>query len=268
MAVKSPNGDFILNDEDIEIVEVLLKTLKQKKETISYKELSESISTKPDPHFGLTNPLWRIGHLCFQLGLPFITGCVIKANNKLPGEGIESLYEDCGIDLKGKSLDQIYKEEREKIRSCNNWQKLADYLHIPIVMPLNGEVIYPDEIPKQKVREYIEGAAKQIYVNSYERDRHARNECLKYYSEKDGCIRCQICGFDFGKKYGERYQNIIEVHHIKPLSEIKGSYVVDPKRDLLPVCPNCHVVLHSEVGETVEELKNRMKNKQQSTLDA
>lgn len=259
MSIKSPNGDFTITDEDIEIVVVLLNLIKEKKEIISYGDLAEKISTKPNPHFGLTTPLWRIGHLCFQLGLPFITCCVITASSKLPGSGIESLYEDCGIDIKGKDLDKLYKDEREKIRSCNNWDKLAKYLGIEISMPTSGEVIYSQEVSEDKAKEYVEGATKKVFVNKYERDRHARNECLAYYAEKDGCIKCQICGFDFGEKYGDKYKNIIEVHHLIPLSEIKKSYNVNPKKDLLPVCPNCHVVLHSKVGETVDELKERFK---------
>ena len=65
-------------------------------------------------------------------------------------------------------------------------------------------------------------------------------------------------GIFFEEKYGEKYKNIIEVHHIIPLSEIKQSYKVNPIKDLLPVCPNCHVVLHSNVGESIEELKERL----------
>ena len=83
-------------------------------------------------------------------------------------------------------------------------------------------------------------------------------KCIEYYAQKDGCIKCQICGFDFGKKYGDAYRNIIQVHHIVPLSKIDKNYEVNPKKDLIPVCPNCHVVLHSKVGETVDELRNRL----------
>ena len=31
---------------------------------------------------------------------------------------------------------------------------------------------------------------------------------------------------------------------MKPLSEIGEKYEVDPLIDLIPVCPNCHVILH------------------------
>ena len=50
----------------------------------------------------------------------------------------------------------------------------------------------------------------------------------------------------FGRIYGEEFNGKIEVHHIKPLNEIGEEYVVNPITDLIPVCPNCHMVLHSK----------------------
>jgi|ERR1700734_3962751 len=36
----------------------------------------------------------------------------------------------------------------------------------------------------------------------------------------------------------------IHVHHLRQLSDIRKEYLVDPIKDLRPVCPNCHAVLH------------------------
>jgi 5-methylcytosine-specific restriction protein A len=47
--------------------------------------------------------------------------------------------------------------------------------------------------------------------------------------------------------------------NIVPLS--KGKQDVDPQKDLLPVCPNCHAMLHWKRGNdprTVEELMKIM----------
>ena len=89
----------------------------------------------------------------------------------------------------------------------------------------------------------IEGAMRDILSNKYERNLKARSRCIAYYG-----TTCQVCGFDFGAVYGEEFAGKIEVHHRKPLSEIKEDYVVDPVKDLIPVCPNCHLVLHSKKG--------------------
>ena len=63
-------------------------------------------------------------------------------------------------------------------------------------------------------------------------------------------------GFDFEKKYGGAGKHIIHVHHLTPLSEIKGEYKVDPKKDLRPVCPNCHTIIHrKKPAYSIDEVK-------------
>ncbi|NLE27829.1 MAG: hypothetical protein GX625_21330, partial [Clostridiaceae bacterium] len=97
----------------------------------------------------------------------------------------------------------------------------------------------------------FEGAVSKIVVNRYERDKKARTECIDHY----GC-RCAVCGFDFEKVYGPIGQNKIHVHHLIPLSEIRQEYKIDPVRDLRPVCPNCHLIIHSKREPfTIDEVK-------------
>ena len=73
-------------------------------------------------------------------------------------------------------------------------------------------------------------------------------------------ISCSICGFSFREKYGEIGENFIHVHHLKPLSEIRTDYQLDPIKDLRPVCPNCHEMLHrKEPAYSLEELINIIK---------
>ncbi len=104
-----------------------------------------------------------------------------------------------------------------------------------------------DSLPPRK---YVEGATCQITVNAYERDRRARAACIAHY----GC-KCSACGFDFEKVYGKIGCGVIHVHHLKPLSTIRKAYRVDPVKDLRPVCPNCHAMLHAISPEmTIEDL--------------
>ena len=108
--------------------------------------------------------------------------------------------------------------------------------------------------------ELIEGALKNIVTNKFERNKEARKKCIEYHGSK-----CKICGFDFGKVYGEEFEGKIEVHHKKPLYEIRKDYVVDPINDLIPVCSNCHLALHSKkdgvyTPEEVIEMLNKQKN--------
>ncbi|HEX9840255.1 MAG TPA: HNH endonuclease [Anaerolineales bacterium] len=54
-------------------------------------------------------------------------------------------------------------------------------------------------------------------------------------------------------------KGIIHVHHLIPLSEIKGTYDLDPIKDLVPVCPNCHAIIHStQPPLTIEQLKEHL----------
>lgn len=95
--------------------------------------------------------------------------------------------------------------------------------------------------------EYVEGAKKLVYTTKYERNPQARAACLAYYG-----YTCKICGMNFEDTYGAEFKEIIEVHHIVPISEIGKDYVVDPIKDLIPICPNCHAAVHSKAGHNLK----------------
>lgn len=100
---------------------------------------------------------------------------------------------------------------------------------------------------------YFEGAKKTVVVNQYERNDEARRKCITVHG-----YRCKVCGMDFEKTYGEIGHGFIHVHHIVPISQIGEEYQLDPVKDLVPVCPNCHAMLHrGSEGKvlTVDELK-------------
>jgi 5-methylcytosine-specific restriction protein A len=102
---------------------------------------------------------------------------------------------------------------------------------------------------------YPEGAVQQVLVNKYERNRDARAECLRHR----GC-RCKVCKFDFSERYGEHGAGFIHVHHTKKLSEVGEGYVVDPVEELIPLCPNCHAMIHRTKDMlTVDELRKMIR---------
>jgi predicted restriction endonuclease len=92
-----------------------------------------------------------------------------------------------------------------------------------------------------------EGSKKTIFVNKYERNPEARRKCIEYY----GTV-CQICSFNFKDFYGDLGDGFIEVHHKKPIFEIGETYEVDPIKDMIPVCSNCHSMLHRKRDVTVD----------------
>jgi len=93
-------------------------------------------------------------------------------------------------------------------------------------------------------------------LNRYERNPKARARYIAVHG-----AACAVCGFDFGAVFGEAFSGKIEVHQIKPISEIGAEYIVDPVRDLVPVCPNCHMILHSKPDGvfSIEELRRLRK---------
>jgi putative restriction endonuclease len=95
----------------------------------------------------------------------------------------------------------------------------------------------PDEVSAST--QLVEGAVCRVTVNAYERNPEARRRCIAAHG-----TTCCICGFSFGTAYGPEAAGYIHVHHVRPLSDIGSEYVVDPVKDLRPVCPNCHAVLH------------------------
>lgn len=94
-----------------------------------------------------------------------------------------------------------------------------------------------EEIPA--IEPLAEGAAYTVQVNAYERNDKARTAAIQHHG-----LSCGVCGFKFADVYGPAAESYIQIHHLKPLASIKQEYRIDPAKDLLPVCANCHAVIH------------------------
>ena len=104
---------------------------------------------------------------------------------------------------------------------------------------------------------YCEGAVTTIAVNRFERNAFARSACIQTYGYK-----CYACGINLEDIYGERAKDFIHIHHTVPLAKVRKEYYVDPIKDLKPLCPNCHAVLHRyKPALTIDELKQIIKTK-------
>ena len=113
--------------------------------------------------------------------------------------------------------------------------------------------LFPEELSDEE--ELVEGTSRRISVNAYERNPRARAACLKHY----GAV-CQVCDMDFKSKYGEVGEGFMHVHHKRPIAMLKANYTVNPLKDLVPVCPNCHAMLHRrEPPFDVEQLRTLVK---------
>ena len=100
----------------------------------------------------------------------------------------------------------------------------------------------------------VEGASKRVSVLRYETDPRARARCIAVHGTS-----CQVCSIDFGSTYGDFADGYIHVHHKTPVHQAAadGEYELDPVSDLIPVCPNCHAMLHRHPDKpcSVENLR-------------
>ena len=80
-------------------------------------------------------------------------------------------------------------------------------------------------------------------------------------------ISCDCCGFNFPTFYGTNYgTDCIEIHHLKPIFQYEEDTILQSMEraldNLLPVCPNCHRVIHkkhiasSEINHFKKEIQS------------
>lgn len=185
----------------------------------------------------------------------------------------EGLWEGDGSDGNVRTLyvlshcRQISRFPMTQLRKADGGQPLSkefNYSYALVQEP--GEIlnihVHPEEIADASA--YYEGAAKRVTVNAYERNTKARDACIKHYG-----TNCAVCGFNFGTAYGDIGSGFIHVHHLISLTSIKAQYQVDPVKDLRPVCPNCHAMLHrKEPPFSIEELATRRADSKSTVTNA
>lgn len=102
-----------------------------------------------------------------------------------------------------------------------------------------------------------EGALTRVMVNRYERRPANRAAAIAAHG-----ATCKACGFDFARFYGTIGEGFIEVHHRIPASQLGNDYVLDPVRDLVPLCSNCHQMVHRECPPIpAEKLRETLVNR-------
>jgi len=106
---------------------------------------------------------------------------------------------------------------------------------ITSILPLETQV----ESPEGEMEGYPEGAVTTVQANRFERDRRNRAAAIAIHGAS-----CLACGVDMGRLYGAIAEGFIEVHHVTPVSKLGEGYVIDPAKDLVPLCPNCHAIAH------------------------
>jgi len=176
-------------------------------------------------------------------------------NNETTEYYLASFLKDFGFQILQNGVEALEKhiEYYENLRNTTMQGLRTILREYQVILSNHSNIIYPDDIEKSNL---YEGMKKQVIVNAYERNPKARQECINHYG-----YNCQICNFDFEKVYGEIGKDFIHVHHVVDILTIGENYKVDPIKDLIPVCPNCHAMLHKKrPAYTPQELKQIINN--------
>ena len=114
---------------------------------------------------------------------------------------------------------------------------------------------------EQESQGSVEGIPTWRTHRTYERNSRNRAKAILHHGNS-----CLGCGFSFDNIYTPEHSGgYIEVHHIHPLSE--GPRVVDPYEDLIPLCANCHRMVHRRRDDwlDLEELRQLLAEAQSET---
>lgn len=90
---------------------------------------------------------------------------------------------------------------------------------------------------------FAEGAPRYALHRRLERDTTLARRVKEKHLAATGKLVCQVCRFDFERKYGEHGRGFIEAHHTVPVSKLTAA-TRTMERDLILVCSNCHRMLH------------------------
>lgn len=125
-----------------------------------------------------------------------------------------------------------------------------------VIVPLMGamaELMGYDLIEEATLGDdAMEGAVLLSTVRRRERNPRNRLLSIRLHGEK-----CAGCGIEPRRVYGE-IGDILEVHHLEPLSLLSEARPYDPATDLVPLCPNCHRAIHTRkpVPLSLEQIRS------------
>ncbi len=166
----------------------------------------------------------------------------------------ETFYTDCIFDHFAPENKTILSLQDLKIIDPNFiWTPQGSGKQIPKDLALKLEKAIDELTPNNKIKKisyldkfedidlevYPEGKKVSVYTTQYERDPRNRKLAIQHHGTS-----CMACGFSFKESYGDWSNDYIEVHHLKPLSQVGESFIPDPKKDMIVLCSNCHKMVH------------------------
>lgn len=119
-------------------------------------------------------------------------------------------------------------------------------------MALLDYIIHYDENLSISLDVMCQAAKDLTYHLKCERDINTREKVIQIQG-----TNCAICGFNYARAYGKDIaKDFIDIHYIGNPEEKKAPDVI---RDFIPVCANCHRMLHHKRSHNIDiqDLKKR-----------
>jgi predicted HNH restriction endonuclease len=164
-------------------------------------------------------------------------------------------------------VDRDNGVEWETVRKILGWQPRATLRNPPLKITESQFLQIEDELRRlvgnfteelrsafdereEAIQDYCEkwgiegGKTIKTHV-AHERDRNLVIEAKSEFIRKRGRLFCEICNLSLEDRYGNLGKNIVDIHHVIPVSQLETKTQVKIS-DLIPVCPNCHRIIHSK----------------------
>jgi len=107
--------------------------------------------------------------------------------------------------------------------------------------------------------EFPEGKIVERIHKSRERNYQVVELAKRKFKEIHGTLFCEICEFDFEKKYGDTGTDYIEGHHTIAVSDMPPDYKTKPE-EIAMLCSNCHRMVHKKrPWLSINDLKKLLK---------
>ena len=184
------------------------------------------------------------------LARAFIRQLTERPENKVKISPEQALAEWQVPENGGFSIEVITRLDGDQY-SDEAFAATAENVMAPLLAAI-GELIGFDEsdqfyCQKDQFPFDVEGRLTTAVVRKRERSRRNKMLCLLIHGPV-----CRVCGFIPEAVYPS-LRNIIEVHHIEPVSELAAPKPYNPRTDLIPLCPNCHRAIHTRVPAYLPE---------------
>ena len=189
-----------------------------------------------------------------QLARALVKSVMKTADLIVVGQTIENwLVKDASFKIKA-----LYRHQEKLPNSDDAIIETCHQVIVPLMAAM-AELIGYDVVASsdESATSELEGALSVATIQRRERNPRNRLLCIRIH----GAV-CSVCNLDPNEAYGDA-GNIIEVHHLEPVSLLEQPRPYDPEKDIVPLCPNCHRAIHTRRPQplSLTELTRRMRRK-------